>query len=47
MSLEKEHFVELGRWVAQADFPAAAVLEGGYSPDLPQLIGAFLEAWDA
>jgi hypothetical protein len=33
--------------VAQADFPAAAVLEGGYSPDLPQLIGAFLEAWDA
>jgi acetoin utilization deacetylase AcuC-like enzyme len=47
MSLEKEHFVELGRWVAQADFPAAAVLEGGYSPDLPELIGAFLEAWDA
>jgi acetoin utilization deacetylase AcuC-like enzyme len=47
MSLEKEHFVELGSWVAQADFPAAAVLEGGYSPDLPQLIGAFLEAWDA
>jgi acetoin utilization deacetylase AcuC-like enzyme len=47
MSLEREHFVELGRWVAQADFPSAAVLEGGYSTDLPQLIGAFLEAWDA
>ena len=46
MSLEKEHFAELGRWVAQADFPSAAVLEGGYSPDLPELINAFLTAWE-
>ena len=46
MSLETEHFAELGRWVAQADFPSAAILEGGYSPDLPQLIEAFLCAWE-
>ena len=25
--------------------PAAAVLEGGYSPDLPSLVAAFLSAW--
>ena len=45
LSLEAEDFSELGRWLHQADFPAAAVLEGGYSPDLPRLIDAFLAAW--
>jgi hypothetical protein len=29
----------------EADRPAAAILEGGYSDDLPQLIDAFLSAW--
>jgi len=27
--------------------PAAAVLEGGYSDELPELIDAFLSAWAA
>ncbi len=45
MSLEMEDFATLGRWLHQADFPVAAVLEGGYSPELPQLIDAFLGAW--
>ncbi|MDQ5977647.1 MAG: hypothetical protein QG602_619 [Verrucomicrobiota bacterium] len=46
MTLEAEDFAELGRWLRQAGRPAAAVLEGGYSPDLPQLIDAFLSAWE-
>ncbi len=45
MTLEIEDFAALGRWLHQADFPVAAVLEGGYSDDLPQLIDAFLSAW--
>jgi acetoin utilization deacetylase AcuC-like enzyme len=47
MTLEIEDFAELGRWLHQADFPVAAVLEGGYSAELPQLIDAFLSAWVA
>jgi len=46
MTLEEEDFAELGRWLAQASIPAAAILEGGYSPDLPQLIDVFLSAWE-
>lgn len=46
MTLGAEDFAELGRWLGQAACPAAAVLEGGYSPDLPQLIDAFLSAWE-
>ncbi|MBI2518006.1 MAG: histone deacetylase [Opitutae bacterium] len=46
MSLERDDFAELGRWLRQGPAPAAAVLEGGYSPDLPQLIDAFLSAWE-
>jgi acetoin utilization deacetylase AcuC-like enzyme len=45
MTLEIEDFAELGRWVGGSGVPTAAVLEGGYSDDLPQLIGAFLAAW--
>jgi acetoin utilization deacetylase AcuC-like enzyme len=45
MTLEVEDFAELGRWLHQAGFPVAAVLEGGYSSALPQLIDAFLSAW--
>jgi acetoin utilization deacetylase AcuC-like enzyme len=45
MTLETADFAELGRWLSQAKLPAAAVLEGGYSPDLPLLIDAFLSAW--
>jgi acetoin utilization deacetylase AcuC-like enzyme len=46
MTLETGDFAELGRWLRQAGRPAAAVLEGGYSRDLPLLVDAFLSAWD-
>jgi acetoin utilization deacetylase AcuC-like enzyme len=46
MTLEAADFAELGRWLRQAGRPAAAILEGGYSPDLPVLIDGFLSAWD-
>jgi len=45
LSLEIEDFAELGRWLHQADFPIAAMLEGGYSEELPRLIDTFLSAW--
>lgn len=45
MTLEAEDFATLGRWLHAAGTPAAAILEGGYSDDLPQLIDAFLTAW--
>jgi acetoin utilization deacetylase AcuC-like enzyme len=46
MTLALDDFAELGRWVRQAGLPAAGILEGGYSDQLPQLIDAFLSAWD-
>ncbi len=46
MSLEIEDFTTLGRWVADIGHPAAAVLEGGYSEQLPLLVDAFLSAWE-
>jgi len=46
MTLEGADFAELGRWLRQAARPAAALLEGGYSADLPLLIDAFLSAWE-
>lgn len=49
MTLEAEDFATLGTWLAETrarhTIPAAALLEGGYSPDLPLLIDAFLTAW--
>jgi acetoin utilization deacetylase AcuC-like enzyme len=45
MTLEVEDFASLGRWLQHTGFPAAAILEGGYSADLPVLVGEFLEAW--
>jgi acetoin utilization deacetylase AcuC-like enzyme len=47
MTLEREDFAALGRSLRSAGIPAAAILEGGYSDDLPELIDAFLTAWDA
>jgi acetoin utilization deacetylase AcuC-like enzyme len=35
MTLEAEDFATLGRWLRETGIPAAAILEGGYSPDLP------------
>ena len=45
MTLEMSDFGTLGRWLRESKLPAAAILEGGYSPDLPLLIDAFLTAW--
>jgi acetoin utilization deacetylase AcuC-like enzyme len=45
LTLEVDDYAELGRWLHKADCPVAAVLEGGYSPELPQLIEEFLHAW--
>jgi acetoin utilization deacetylase AcuC-like enzyme len=45
MSLEAEDFATFGRWLREAGVPAGAILEGGYSNELPQLIDAFLSSW--
>jgi acetoin utilization deacetylase AcuC-like enzyme len=47
MTLELEDFVSFGEWLNRIDIPVAAMLEGGYSDDLPELVDAFLSAWDA
>jgi acetoin utilization deacetylase AcuC-like enzyme len=45
MTLEKEDFAELGAWLHSSGLAVAAILEGGYSEELPLLIDAFLAAW--
>lgn len=47
MTLEREDFAMLGRWLRETGRPAAALLEGGYHEDLPLLIDAFLSAWNS
>src|SRR5213594_2239389 len=47
MTLEQEDFASFGKWLLQSAIPIAAILEGGYSNDLPELIDAFLSAWVA
>ena len=46
MSLAAEDFGTFGKWLAEIDIPTGAILEGGYSDDLPELIDVFLTAWD-
>ncbi len=46
MTLERDDFAELGRWIRESSLPAAAMLEGGYGSDLPLLIDDFLSAWE-
>lgn len=46
MTLEAPDFAELGRWLRQSGRPVTAILEGGYSTDLPVLIDGFLSAWE-
>jgi acetoin utilization deacetylase AcuC-like enzyme len=41
--LEAEDFFWIGESIRKLGIPAYAVLEGGYSPDLPELIFAFLK----
>jgi acetoin utilization deacetylase AcuC-like enzyme len=45
MTLEREDFATFGEWLSQIEIPVVVVLEGGYSNDLPELIDAFLTAW--
>ena len=45
-TLEREHFAKFGRWLKETGLPAAAILEGGYSDDLPVLVEAFLVEWN-
>lgn len=46
MTLERPDFARLGSWLYDSAIPAAAILEGGYSSDLPLLIDDFLSAWE-
>ena len=45
MTLETEDFATFGEWLRKIDIPVGAILEGGYSDELPELIDAFLSAW--
>jgi acetoin utilization deacetylase AcuC-like enzyme len=45
MSLAPEDFATFGNWLRETDIPAGAILEGGYSDELPELIDAFLCGW--
>jgi acetoin utilization deacetylase AcuC-like enzyme len=45
MTLALEDFAKFGDWLRKVGVPTAAVLEGGYSDELPELIDAFLTAW--
>ena len=46
LTLEHEDFATFGEWLGGIEIPVAVVLEGGYSDDLPELIDAFLSAWN-
>ncbi len=45
MRLSKENFETLGSWIKESTVPTAAILEGGYSDDLPVLVENFLKGW--
>lgn len=47
MTLEPVDFAAFGEWLRETNIPAGAILEGGYSDDLPELIDAFLSGWIA
>src|SRR5438874_8541036 len=47
MTLEPEDFATFGQWLRETNIPAGAILEGGYSDELPELIDAFLSAWNS
>ena len=46
LTLEREDFTTFGEWLSKIDTPIAVALEGGYSNELPELIDAFLTAWN-
>ena len=45
LRLEAEHFHRFGIWLREINIPAAAILEGGYSDELPGLIESFIRGW--
>ena len=45
MTLEPDDFATFGQWLCKTKIPTGAILEGGYSNDLPELIDAFLTSW--
>ena len=47
LRLEADHFYRFGTWLRETNISAAAVLEGGYSDELPELIAAFIRGWTA
>jgi acetoin utilization deacetylase AcuC-like enzyme len=47
MALEPQDFATFGKWLKETEIPAGAILEGGYSDELPELIECFLTAWDS
>jgi acetoin utilization deacetylase AcuC-like enzyme len=47
MTLEVEDFAAFGQWLRETNIPSGAILEGGYSDELPVLIDAFLSAWSS
>jgi acetoin utilization deacetylase AcuC-like enzyme len=47
MTLEPEDFAKFGEWLSNIGIPVAIMLEGGYSEELPELINAFLTAWQS
>ncbi len=47
LRLEPEHFHRFGAWLHQINIPVAAILEGGYSAELPELIESFIRGWTA
>jgi acetoin utilization deacetylase AcuC-like enzyme len=46
MTLQWEDFATFGQWLRETRVPAGAILEGGYSDELPELIDAFLNGWN-
>ena len=46
MRLEIETFGEIGRRLAALQLPMFALLEGGYSSQLPKCVAAFLDGWE-
>ncbi|MBA3543102.1 MAG: histone deacetylase [Chthoniobacterales bacterium] len=46
MSLEPADFALFGRWLRESGVRAGAILEGGYSDELPRLMEAFLTSWE-
>jgi len=47
MTLEAADYATMGRWIREAGVPAASILEGGYSRELPHLIEVYLRALES